>query len=53
MNLIVFMTIGQTKRRTHNKSEEPINYPAGNLLAHFKRYTHNINIDNVNTKYYN
>jgi hypothetical protein len=20
-----------------NKSEEPINYPAGNLLAHFKR----------------
>ncbi len=22
---------------TANKSEEPINYPAGNLLAHFKR----------------
>jgi len=21
-----------------NKSVEPINYPAGNLLAHFKRY---------------
>jgi hypothetical protein len=21
-----------------NNSEEPINYPAGNLLAHFKRY---------------
>jgi len=21
-----------------NKSEEPINYPAGNLLVHFKRY---------------
>lgn len=21
-----------------NKSEEPINYPAGNLLAHFNRY---------------
>jgi len=22
-----------------NKSEEPINYPAGNSSAHFKRYT--------------
>lgn len=22
----------------YNKSEEPINYPAGNLLAQFKRY---------------
>jgi len=22
-----------------NKSVEPINYPTGNLLAHFKRYT--------------
>jgi hypothetical protein len=24
---------------TYNKSEEPINYPAGNSSAHFKRYT--------------
>ena len=24
---------------THNKSEEPINYPAGNSSAHFKRCT--------------
>jgi hypothetical protein len=24
----------------HNKSEEPINYPQGNLLAHFKRYAY-------------
>ena len=28
-----------------NKSEEPINYPAGNLLAHFKRYVHNKEIN--------
>jgi hypothetical protein len=28
--------------QVYNKSEEPINYPAGNLSAHFKRYTHNI-----------
>jgi len=26
----------------YNKSEEPINYPAGNLLAHFKRYAKRI-----------
>jgi small multidrug resistance pump len=26
----------------HNKSEELINYPAGNLLAHFKRYIQKI-----------
>jgi hypothetical protein len=24
------------KVKTHNKSVEPINYPTGNLLAHFK-----------------
>ncbi len=24
--------------KMYNKSVEPINYPAGNLLAHFKRY---------------
>jgi hypothetical protein len=27
--------------KNSNKSEEPINYPAGNLLAHFKRYHKN------------
>ena len=32
-----------------NKSEEPINYPAGNLLAHFKRYAKK----NTNKKEYN
>jgi len=26
-------------KKTDNKSEEPISYPAGNLSAHFKRYT--------------
>jgi len=31
--------IGEIKSlSTYNKSEELINYPAGNLLAHFKRY---------------
>ena len=30
--------LNKFKRDTKtNKSEEPINYPAGNLLAHFKR----------------
>jgi len=24
--------------QVYNKSEEQINYPAGNLFAHFKRY---------------
>jgi hypothetical protein len=28
-----------------NKSVEPINYPAGNLLAHFIRYTKEIKFE--------
>ncbi len=33
------------KLKKSNKSEELINYPAGNLLAHFKRYVKG----NINT----
>ncbi len=33
-----FLHISKEIVTKYNKSEEPINYPVGNLLAHFKRY---------------
>ncbi len=34
--LVQFTMVHQIDK--HNKSVEPINYPAGNSSAHFKRY---------------
>ena len=34
-----------------NKSEELINYPAGNLLAHFKRYATKKEIEHGTQKF--
>ena len=36
MNLCYPSILTKMKVKTHNKSVEPINYPTGNLLAHFK-----------------
>ncbi len=33
----------------YNKSVEPINYPTGNLLAHFKRYTKGLKYEGFGT----
>lgn len=34
-------TLKMYLKKKHNKSVELINYPTGNLLAHFKRYESN------------
>ena len=39
MAVAIILSVG-IRQQSSNKSVEPINYPAGNLLAHFKRYVY-------------
>ena len=39
MSLVVYLKTRKL-HKSYNKSVELINYPAANLLAHFKRYTY-------------